>query len=441
MLEQIKKEFKDASDLLTETLDNGFWQMEIAYFPALCDESFKDGLLVPFSYRFDPDEFRRMLHSNPKYEKRDKSEQWANLLLKGFVLLQIDGQCYSFKSERKLVTEPDTTQVEASLQGPQSAFTEDINLNMYLVRLRYNKPTLTVKPYDKGSFSHTSIQVLYDPELVNENALKLLFKQMENVKIDLLQASGQLVKELTGKSHRLFPTMLQTERPDRVAVMLRRGKIVILINGSRFAIVLPVRLFDFMHAMDDDYDFYWISRFLTVMRYIAITLTIILPAMYIAIVSYNPEIFRVQIAFTIDSSRAGVPYPSFVEVFIMLFMIEALIEASIRLPRFVGSTATTVGGLILGQAAQQAGLVSSIMIIITSVVAISNFVIPNPTFSQSVRLMKYPFIVIAMIFGISGVVFLYFAMIVYLCSLRSFGEPYFALFTPKNQYNSGHGKD
>jgi spore germination protein KA len=441
MLEQIQNEFKTASDLLMDTLDNGYLKMEIAYFPSLCDERIKDGLLVPFSYRFDPDEFRRMLHSNPKYQKQDKSEEWANLLLKGNVLFEIDGQCYSFKADRTFVTEVGTTQVEASLQGPQSAFTEDINLNISLVRVRYNKSTLTVKPFDKGSFSHTSIQVLYDPELVNENALKLLFKRMENVKNDLLQASGQLVKELSGKSNRIFPTMLQTERPDNAAVMLRRGKIVILMNGSRFAIVLPVRVFDFMHAMDDDYDSYWISRFLIIMRYIAVTLTVILPAMYIAIVSYNPEIFRVQIAFTIDGSRVGVPYPSFVEVLIMLFMIEALIEASIRLPRFVGSTATTVGGLILGQAAQQAGLVSSIMIIITSVVAISNFVIPNPAFSQSVRLMKYPFIAIAMIYGISGVVVLYFVLIVYICSLRSFGEPYFALFTPKNQYNSGHGKD
>jgi spore germination protein KA len=281
MLEQIQNEFKTASDLLMDTLDNGYLKMEIAYFPSLCDERIKDGLLIPFSYRFDPDEFRRMLHSNPKYQKQDKSEEWANLLLKGNVLLEIDGQCYSFKSDRTFVTEVGTTQVEASLQGPQSAFTEDINLNISLVRLRYNKSTLSIKPYDKGSFSRTSIQVLYDPELVNENALKLLLKQMENVKIDLLQASGQLVKELTNKSHRLFPTMLQTERPDRVAVMLRRGKIVILMNGSRFAIVLPVRLFDFMHAMDDDYDYYWVSHFLSVMRYIAMSLTIILPAMYI----------------------------------------------------------------------------------------------------------------------------------------------------------------
>ncbi|QJD81750.1 spore germination protein [Cohnella herbarum] len=441
MLEKIKQQFQNATDLFTDTLDNGFWQMEIAYFPALCDERIKDGLLVPFSYRFDPDEFRRMLHSNPKYAIADKPDGWPSLLLKGFVLIRIKDEIYSFKSDRTIVTEPDTTQVEASLHGPQAAFTESLDLNLYLLRFRYNVPTLNVEPFDKGSFSNTAIQVLYDRELVNQVVLDMLYKQLEKVKIDLLLSSGQLVKALTDKSHRLFPTLLQTERPDRVATLLRKGKIAILINGSRFAIVLPVRVYDFMHAMDDDYDAFWMSRFLIGLRYIAVVVTILLPAGYIAIVSYNPEIFRVQLAFTIDGSRAGVPYPSFVEVFIMLFMIEALIEASIRLPRFVGSTATTVGGLILGQAAQQAGLVSSIMIIVTSAVAISNFVIPNSTFSQSIRLLKYLFVIIAVIYGISGVAVLFFALIVYLCNLRSFGEPYFGFFVPHQKDLASRAQD
>ncbi|TFE30660.1 spore germination protein [Cohnella luojiensis] len=440
MIEEIRSDFIDATDLFTDILDNGFWAIEIAYFPSLCDERIKDGVLVPFSYRFDPDEFRRMLHSNPKYENADNPKEWANLLLKGYVLLKIEGKHYSFKSDRTPVTQIDIAQVESTLQGPQAAFTEDLNINMFLLRLRYNVPSLTVEPFDKGTLSRTALFVVYDHRLVNPNILKSLHKQLDKVKLDLLQSSGQMIKQLTEKSRRLFPTILETERPDRVASMLSKGKIAILINGSRFALLLPVRLFDFMHAMDDEYESFWMSRLLSIVRYFAVVLTITLPALYIAIVSYNPEIFRVQIAFTIDGSRAGVPYPSFIEVFIMLFMIEALIEASIRLPRIVGSTATTVGGLILGQAAQQAGLVSTIMIIVTSVVAISNFVIPNVSFSQSVRLMKYLFIVIAMIYGVSGVAVLFFALIVYLCNLRSFGEPYFALFTSRSKEKSNKEK-
>ncbi|MFC5402126.1 spore germination protein [Cohnella soli] len=440
MLEQIQRQFKDATDLFTTTLDNGYWRMELAYFPALCDERIKDGLLVPFSYRFDPDEFRRMLRSFPKYDVADDPAKWDSLLLKGFVLIELDGVCYSFKSDRSLFTQPDQTQLESSLLGPQSAFTEDLDLNMYMLRKRYNVPEMTAEPYEKGTLSRTAIFVVYDRRFVNPQLLKMLRSQMDKIDFDLLQSSGQMSKKLTDNSHRFFPTILQTERPDHVAKMLGRGKIAVLLNGSRFALILPVRLFDFMFATDDDYESFWISWFLIGLRYIAVFLTIVLPASYIAIVSYNPEIFRVQLAFTIDGSRAAVPYPSFIEVALMLFIVEALYEASIRLPRVVGSTATTVGGLILGQAAQQAGLVSSIMIIVTSVVAISNYLIPNSAFSQSIRLLKYGFVAIAIVFGISGIVVLFFAMIVYLCQLRSYGEPYLSLFSERRQHESSLGK-
>ncbi|MFC0273977.1 spore germination protein [Metabacillus herbersteinensis] len=157
-------------------------------------------------------------------------------------------------------------------------------------------------------------------------------------------------------------------------------------------------------------------------------LTITLPALYIAIVSYNPVIFRIQLTTSIAGSRAAVPYPSFIEVFIMLFLIEALVEASIRLPKSIGPTATTVGGLILGQAAQQAGLIGSIMIIITSTVAISNFVIPINAMSFAIRVVKYPLIILAIFFGITGVISGVYCFLLYLANMRSFGEPYLRIF-------------
>ena len=160
------------------------------------------------------------------------------------------------------------------------------------------------------------------------------------------------------------------------------------------------------------------------LRYISLFITLVLPSLYIAIVSYNPEIFRVQLTLSIAGSRAAVPYPSYIEVIFMLFMIEALTEASLRLPKFIGSTATTVGGLILGQAAQQAGLVSSIMIIITSAVAIANFVIPINAMSFAMRFVKYVLILFASLFGIIGTTVGLFLVIGYLVNMRSFGEPY-----------------
>jgi spore germination protein KA len=439
MIEEIRAALNNPADLYSDTLDNGYMQMELVYFPSLCDLALiKDGLTVPYSYCFDPDEFERMLHANPAFGLIDQPEFWTSLLLKGAALFQIEDQVYRYDVQRKFQDSPDTVQVEVALQGPQSALTEDLDLNTSLVRLRYNAPTLCVEAHILGQISRTRIAVLYDKNLVNSDVLGLLNERISKIHIDILQAAGQLMQAISGRRHRFFPIILQTERPDRIASMLERGKIALLQDGSRFGLVLPVRLFDFLHAMDDDYESYWMSKCLLMLRYLAMLLTITLPALYIAIVSYNPEVLRVQLTLSIAGSRVVVPYPSFIEVFIMLFMIEALNEASLRLPRYIGSTATTVGGLILGQAIQQAGLVSSIMIIVTSVVAISNFVIPNNGFGYSVRFVKYVFIIASIFYGLLGVVVLGFVLIAYWCSLRSFGQPYLAFYKPKHEAKAHH---
>ncbi|MBB6733536.1 spore germination protein [Cohnella zeiphila] len=429
MLDRIKSILKDPADLTMETMDNGYTRMELCFFPSMCDlKEIKDGILIPFSYRFDPDEFRRMLNSDLCFIEAGKPEEWGNMLLKGCALLEYEGKVFCYAAIRKMQDKPADTEVEASLQGPQSAFTEDLDLNTYLLRLRYNSPTLQAEKLEKGELSNTRIMIFYDRNLVDEPSLEELRKKLKNIEMKLVQASGQLGMYMGGSRFSMFPITLKTERPDRIAQLIQRGKVALLVDGSRFAIALPVRFFDFMHAMDDDYEPFWMGRLIIAFRYIGMLLSMTLPSLYISISSYNPEFFRVQLAFSVDGSRAAVPYPSFIEVFIMLFMIEALIEASIRLPRFVGSTAATVGGLILGQAAQQAGLVSSIMIIVTSVVAISNFVIPNSSFSYSIRAMKYIFVVASIFYGMVGVIITMFLVVVYLCNLRSFGQPYLSLF-------------
>ncbi|RIE03911.1 spore germination protein [Cohnella faecalis] len=434
LLNRLVAELNDPDDLCSETIDNGYWTMELVYFPALCDEAFiKDGLLVPFSYRFDPDEFRRMLKANPKFVKQDDRSDLKKHVLQGKVILSLEGTVYSFDAIRKLITKPDTAQVETALQGPYSALAEDLDINLYLIRSSYNDSSLAIEYRRLGDISNTRISLVYDKKLVNESVRKELDRRLSAADLKLVQAAGELGKKIAGSKRPLFPLTLVTERPDRITMLLKRGKIVIVIDGSRFALVLPVCFSDFMHAMDDEYEMFWMSRALLLLRYLSLFLTLTLPAAYISIVSYNPEIFRVQLTLSIAGSRLVVPYPSFIEVFIMLFMIEALTEASLRLPRYIGSTAATVGGLILGQAVQQAGLVSSIMIIVTSVVAISNFVIPNSTFSYAIRFAKYIFVAAAIFFGTVGVVVTFFMLVVYVSGLRSFGEPYLTLPLAKNK--------
>ncbi len=427
MNERIRLLFSETVDLKLETLTNREMTLETAYFAPLCDEKkINDFILVPFTKgEFS---FRKQLEINPEYKSVKDPAAWQDLLLKGHILLETGGDIYAFDVVRIISVDNAQTQVESAIQGPQLALSEDIRNSLNLIRSMYPSPDVSVEEYTIGYLSKTPVMAIYDQRRVDPTVLDNLRNKLTTINVDMVQAAGELEKLLIGKRKHLFPTVLITERPDRITRAMSKGKIILLLKGSMFAIILPATFFDFMHAVEDIYDSFWMTRLLIFLRYASIMLTITLPALYISVVSYNPEVFRVQLAFSVAGSRSAVPYPSFVEVFIMLFMIETLIEASIRLPRYIGSTATTVGGLILGQAAQQAGLVSSIMIIVTSVVAISNFVIPVNSLSLSIRFLKYPLILIAIFFGITGVTVGIFAYVVYLCNLRSFGKPYFRIF-------------
>lgn len=428
MLNRISILFAEAKDLNTYRLQNKEMIIEIAYISSLCDESkVSDFILVPFQKDLQP--FDQIVERNPQFQLVEDPAMWASIILRGFVLISVKGKIYSLDTARIIRNDTPATQVETAILGPQLALSEDLVDSINIIRSRYPSPELAMEEKTIGSMSHTRIMMIYDSRHVDPNVLSEVRVKLQAARIDFLSAAGQLERKLSGKRN-LLPTMIITERPDRVVNSLQQGKIVLILQGNMFALIMPATFYEFMHAVDDNYDSYWMTRMLILLRYFAVILTITMPALYIAIVSYNPELFRVQLAFSIAGSRSAVPYPSFVEVFIMLFMIESLIEASLRLPKYIGSTATTVGGLILGQAAQQAGLVSSIMIIVTSVVAISNFVVPVNNMSISIRFLKYPLIVPAIFFGITGVTVGIFALLCYMTHLRSFGKPYFRIFGP-----------
>lgn len=438
MLHRIETLFAESRDLMMHRLQNDALVIEVAYIATLCDESkVSDFILVPFTKQEIP--FDKVVKTDPTFIPLDDQAKIAETLLHGFVLLQINGAIYKLDAARIIRNENPTTNVETVITGPQIALSEDLIDSINIIRSRYPSPELSVEERTIGTISKTRLLLVYDKHRVDAAILSTIRAKVERISDPIYTATGQLVRSL-GDRYRLFPSMMVTERPDRICGAIEDGKIILLLQGSMFAIILPATFFDFMHAVDDDYDSFWMTRAMIALRYIAVVLTITLPALYVAIMSYNPELFRVQLTFSIAGSRSAVPYPSFVEVFIMLFMIESLIEASVRLPKYIGSTATTVGGLILGQAAQQAGLVSSIMIIVTSVVAISNFVIPVNNMSVAVRFLKYPLIICAIFFGISGVTMGVFCYLIYLADLRSFGKPYFRFFGLRRTQSSDIGQ-
>jgi hypothetical protein len=431
--DSIKSKIQKSEDIVLKELKTKEKHLETFYFKTLSDETqLQNFLIKPFFEIITPDRFLSYLQSHPKIKPFESEQQTLDELVEGAVILFYMNTIFILDSRIDRNNSVLDTTVETTIQGPQSGFSESLGTNLGLIRHRYPEPSLQVDSTKIGSISRTQVMIVYDNNKVDSVVLDNVKKFLSSIDIEIFQSGEQLL-DFTKKSKRtLYPTIMVTERPDRVAVNLATGKVILLIAGSPFAVLMPTVLKDLMASMADIYQTYWIGKFLLTLRYIGLFTSTMLPAVYVALTSYNPEVFRVQLALSVAGSRHAVPYPSFVEVLLMLIMMELLMEASIRLPKAIGPTATTVGGLILGQAATDAGLVSNIMIIIVSLGAISNFVIPINTFSFAVRVSKYLLLFLSIFYGLVGVIIGFFLLIAYMVSLDSFGKPFFTFIENKS---------
>ena len=346
-------------------------------------------------------------------------------LIKGDIIAIYKGELFKItgvnKTESRGIPEVER---EPYFEGGMEGFNEVSSTNVNLVAQYYRHPSLIVKNFTIGKVTHNTIALLYDSAFVDEELLKEITDKLNSINVPAVQSLNGL-QQLLWKKQLLIPRMVVTQRPDRVTDYLTKGKIILFLDGTATALVLPVQFHDFMKTVDDEYLLPVPALFLIILRYLALILSIMLPSAYVAIVSYNPEIMRIQLSLSISSSRSGVPYPSFIEVFIMLLLMEFLVEASLRLPKSIGQTATTVGGLILGQAAIQAHLVSNIMIIIVSTVAISNFMIPAISMNLAVRVAKYGLLILTSFTGVYGIYLGLYCITCYMFSLKTFNVPFF----------------
>lgn len=430
--ESLKSKLQPSEDLVFKEKFTKEKYLEVLYIKTISDEVvLHENVVKPFFETDSPEDFLNYLQSHAQIKAYENEQKAIDDVLRGEAVLFYQDHVFLFDCKVDRNNAVLDTTVETTIQGPQSGFSESLPVNLGLIRHRYPHTSLMVESTEVGRLSKTKVMILHDSKFADPVTVKRIKKFLGEVNIDMLETGEQLFDSLKKSNRALFPLMLVTERPDRVAVNLSNGKVIILVQGSPYAVILPTVMKDLMSSMEDIYQSYWIAKFLQLLRYTAFNVSMILPGLYVAISSYNPEVFRVQLALSIAGSRTGIPYPSFVEVLLMLFMMELLIEASIRLPKAIGPTATTVGGLILGQAAAEAGLASNIMIVIVSFVAISNFVIPINAFSFTIRVLKYFILLLSTLFGLVGVVLGFFMIIAYMVKLDSFGEAFLSALQSK----------
>jgi hypothetical protein len=434
----LEDKFRGSEDFILQELNNSSFKAKIGYLKSICAEAVIERIIMkPYHEIENKDKFQNYMESLPqKQDYQDRSDILSKIMF-GSVVLFTANHLYVIQVDQHHVSAPADATVENVIQGPQTALSESLLVSINMIRHRYRKASLRVELKEVGSIAHSKLAIMYDEQRVDNSILEEVRHRLEQVDLELLQAMGELQKQFSRQKRSLYPTVMITERPDRTVLNISKGKVVILLEGTPFCMVVPAVFYDFMASMEDLYQAFYIRTFLTILRYAGLLISVILPSFYVAIASYNPEIFRVQLALSIAGTRFTVPYPSFIEVLFMLLMMEMLIEASVRLPKAIGPTATTVGGLILGQAATEAGLVSNIMIIIVAAVAISNFVIPINAMSFAMRVTKYILLFFSILYGLMGMILGLVGLIAYLANLESFGKPYFKLFINEKTKKQG----
>ena len=313
---------------------------------------------------------------------------------------------------------------EVVVQGPKDAFGEAINFNIVLMRRRIRDTGLKVIRLRCGRRSKTDIAVMYIEGIARDEIVKRVIESIKKIDVDAV-IDGGYIEQLTEKKWwSPFPQVQMTERPDKAAAAILEGRVVAAVDNSPLALLLPSTLNTFFQAAEDYYDRWQIMSFIRLIRYAAAFLALALPGLYIAITLYNPNLLPVEAVLKIAGTRIDVPFSAVTEVFGMEIAFELLREAGIRLPSSIGSTLGIVGGIVIGQAAVEAGLVGPVVVIVSAITGICTFVIPNQAMVNGIRLSKYIILILSAALGMFGFWTGILLVIVHLCSLESFGIPY-----------------
>lgn len=344
----------------------------------------------------------------------------------GDAVLIIDGydKAIKIKSKGYPMMGVSSSEREEVMRGSREGFADALKCNTALMRKRIRSNHLKVKEFIVGKESNTTVALVYLDNTVRTQVLQEITSRINRLDISNLTDSG-IIEQLTEENvYSPFPQYQTTERPDTAVHAIMKGRITLFVDNTPVALLLPANFNDFLKTPDDYYERYTIVTLARIIRYLAAFFSLCLPAVYLAVMNYHPDILPANLLFSFAGGRASVPFPSVVEVFIMEFAFELLREAGIRIPGPMGSTIGIVGGLIIGQAAVSAGIVSPVIVVVVAFTALSSFAIPNNELSSAFRILKYALLLLSYFLGFFGIVLGVLMIGLHLASLKSFSLPY-----------------
>ena len=415
--------------------------IEVAVSNMMLDDSAL-GKMINHFWEISPEDIQEFVRHNSlgiaDVKKLENLDESIDAMLAGNAVFFIDGYDKAMKISSKGYPSTGVMEAESEkvLRGSREGFSDSVKSNSALVRKRLRDTRLKVEEYKIGVRSHTLTQVLYMDDLVHEGLLEEVKERLEEFQIDGILDSGMLEQLTEDVWYSPFPQYQTTERPDRAVQEILKGKVVILCDNSPEALILPGNFSSFMESSEDWYHRFEMASFLRILRYLAVIMATVLPGLYLAVIRFHTQILPSALILSFAEAREGVPFSSVVELIFLELAFELIREAGVRVPGSLGNAIGIVGGLVIGQAAVEANLVSPIVVMIVALTALGSMTVPNEEFAAAFRLVKYGFLILGGYLGIYGIVLGVYLVIGHLSGLISFGIPYLVPFIKKEQKGS-----
>lgn len=422
--------FTHTGDLVTEQIDEPKGRVSLYYLSSMADAKVVYSELIPKLREIclgdvGIEEIERHLGgagSNRIYEESEAIKR----LLSGNIYIHVRGAAYgiAIPSDGTVGRNIQAPEIETVVLGPQIAFVEELQVNICIIRKYMSTPRLFHEKLAVGNTIPMEVSILYLEGTADTENVNTVRERIQNLELDSSMDSAILAQYIADNEKSLFPTLQQTERPDRVIHGLREGQIAILVEGSPFALLGPTTLLQFFQSPDDYYLRWSLATFNRTMRVFAMVLSLILTPVYVAALTYHYEMIPSDLLLSLAQSRSRVPLPPLWEAILMELIIELLREAGARLPTKVGQTIGIVGGIVIGQAIVQAGFTSNILIIIVALGALSSFIAPSYMIGSTIRVIRFPMILLAGLLGALGIVVGFSFLASHLLRQTSLGRPY-----------------
>ncbi|MBM7702033.1 spore germination protein [Metabacillus iocasae] len=358
--------------------------------------------------------------------KGHRKKEIHEKLLQGYVCIQhVDAHSallvQAISEQNRAISIPE---VEFSVLGPKQSFIEALDTNLSLIRKRLPIPQLQIEEVIVGKLTKSTVNVLSIKGITDEENVQTVVQRLKDVDYDHVMDSSYLIQFLEDNSKSVFPQLIDTERPDRAVAALVEGKVVFLMDGSPQAVIGPITLIEFFSAFEDYYLSWQIASALRLIRIFAVLFSIFATPLYVAVLTYHPELIPNDLLGTLVSSRSGIPFPPILEAIFLEITIELLREAGARLPTKVGQTIGIVGGIVIGTASVEAGLTSNVLLIIVALSALASFTTPVYRMGNTIRLIRFPLLIASNIWGMLSLMLGLTFFIVHLINLKSLGRPY-----------------